>query len=165
MASFESQGLDDFINLAIFTDRQINSVVGRSIHPGAKLMANAIAKAINGIPVDDRKSHHYKGKRQGLTSAQKKGLVDSFGIARIRKTKYGWDVKVGFDGYNEIVTKRWKKGQPNAMVARSINSGTSFMIKYPFMDTTVKAHEGATVQKISDQFDRELDKIWNRAKF
>ena len=164
MASFESQGLDDFINLAIFTDRQINSVIGRSIHPGARLMANAVKKAIKNIPVDDRKSHKHGGIRTGITSKQKKGLQDSFGIAKIRKTRHGWDVKLGFDGYNEIVTKKYPKGQPNAMIARSINSGTSFMRSYPFMDMTVEANEEATVQKISDQFDKELDKIWNRAK-
>lgn len=163
MASFESQGLDDFINLAVFTERQINSVIGRSIHPGARLMANAVKTAVQKIPVDDRKSHH-GSRRQGITSVQKQGLIESFGIAKIRKTRYGWDVKIGFDGYNSIVTKKYPKGQPNAMIARSINSGTSFMKAYPFMDTTVKANEEATVQKISDQFDKELDKIWNRVK-
>ena len=162
MASFESQGLDDFINLAIFTDRQINSVIGRSIHPGARLMANAVKKAMKDIPVDDGSHHH--GKRRGISTIQKEDLDKSFGIAKIRKTRHGWDVKLGFDGYNRIVTKKYPKGQPNAMIARSINSGTSFMRSYPFMDMTVEANEEATVQKISDQFDKELDKIWNRAK-
>lgn len=83
------------------------------------------------------------------------------GIARIRENSTGWNVKVGFDGYNKIVTKRWPKGQPNAMIARSINSGTSFMIKYPFMDQTVRANEARVVDRIEEEFSKELEKVWD----
>lgn len=159
MASFESEGMDEFIHLCQVTDRRLKSVIGRSIHPGAKIMANAIKQAVNGIPVDDNKSH--KRKRQGITSIQKAGLVESMGIARIRENSTGWNVKVGFDGYNKVVTKRWPKGQPNAMIARSINSGTSFMIKYPFMDQTVRANEARVVDRIEEEFSKELEKVWD----
>lgn len=40
-----------------------------------------------------------------------------------------YNVKIGFDGYNNIRSKRWPQGQPNQMVARAIESGTSWMSK------------------------------------
>lgn len=160
MASFESTTMEEFINLCQITDRRLKSVIGRSIHPAAKYMADRIKESISSIPIDDIKGH--KKKRQGLSSAQVAGLVESMGIARIRENATGWNVKVGFDGYNtRLTSKRYPKGQPNAMIARSINSGTSFMIKYPFMDMTVKANEQVTVEKIEEQFSKELEKVWD----
>lgn len=166
-----NSGMEDFINLCIFTDKQLSKVIGRSIHPGAKIMANAIKQSINGIQVDDSKgSHHYKDKdgnthnrfRTGPTSEQKKALIESFGIATIKRTRYGWNVKAGWDGYNGIYTKKYPKGQPNAMIARAVNVGTTFMRPQPFLDRAVKGAEAATLQAIADQFDIELDKIWNK---
>lgn len=153
-------GMEDFINLCIFTDRQLSKVIGRSIHPGAKIMGNAIKRSINGIIVDDTNDH--KHKRRGPTKAQKDALIESFGIAAIKRTRYGWNVKAGWDGYNGIVTKKYPKGQPNAMIARSVNTGTSFMYPQHFLDNAVKGAEATTVQAIADQFDIELDKIWNK---
>ncbi len=172
MATWKNnQGLEDFINLCIFTDAQLTKVIGRSIHPGAKIMANAIKQSINGIQVDDSKgSHHYKdedGKthnryRTGPTTEQKQALIESFGIAAIKRTRYGWNVKAGWDGYNNIVTEKYPKGQPNAMIARSVNTGSSFMLPQHFLDRAVQGAEATTVQAIADQFDIELDKIWNK---
>lgn len=160
MASFESTTMEEFINLCQVTDKRLKSVIGRSIHPAAKYMANKIKESIGTIPVDDSRSH--KKRRQGLTTAQIEGLKESMGIARIRENVTGWNVKVGFDGYNtRLTSKKYPKGQPNAMIARSINSGTSFMVKYPFMDNTVRANEQVTVEKIEEQFSKELEKVWD----
>lgn len=165
MASFKCEGMEEFIETCIFTERSLDGIVGRSIYPGAKIMGDAIKAATAGIPVDDtlfRFSAQYGRLRRGITSRQKKALIDSMGIAEIKKNWFGYNVKIGWDGYNDIVTERWKDGQPNAMIARSLNSGTSFLQKYPFVDVTVNAYANPTVQAISEQFDKELDKIWNK---
>ena len=165
MASFKCEGMEEFIETCIFTEKSLDRVIGRSIYPGAKIMSNAIKLATEGIPVNDRLfafAAYYGRMRKGITSRQKKALIDSMGIAEIKKNRFGYNVKVGWDGYNDIVSERWPKGQPNAMIARSLNSGTSFLQKYPFVDVTVSANASKTVQAISDQFDKELDKIWNK---
>lgn len=165
MASFKCEGMEEFIETCIFTEKSLDGIVGRSIYPGAKIMGDAIKAATAGIPVDDtlfRFSAQYGRLRRGITSRQKKALIESMGIAEIKKNWFGYNVKIGWDGYNDIVTERWKDGQPNAMIARSLNSGTSFLQKYPFVDVTVNAYANPTVQAISEQFDKELDKIWNK---
>lgn len=165
MASFKCEGMEEFIETCIFTEKNIDKIVGRSIYPGAELMGTAIKAATAGIPVNDRLfmfAYHFRRAKKGITSRQKKALIESMGIAEIKKNKYGLNVKIGWDGYNDIVSPRWPKGQPNAMIARSLNSGTSFLQKYPFVDVTVRAYANPTVKAISDQFDKELDKIWNK---
>lgn len=160
MASLKDDRVEAFINLCIFTDKQMSNLLKRSISKGGKVMADAVGKVVRSLPTDDTSHHH--GRRRSITTKQKAGLVESFGIAKVRENRYGWNVKIGFDGYNEIVTKRWPKGQPNAMVARSLNSGTSFLIKNPFMDVTVASNKDATVEAIEREFDKRLDALWNK---
>lgn len=162
MAELKMGKIDDFIDLCFLTNQQLDRLLGRAIYKGGKVMGNAVGKAVKNIPVDTG-SHHHR-KRTGITPAQKQGLMDSYGIARIKRGKLGLNVKLGFDGYNDVITKRWPKGQPNAMIARAINSGTSFMRKTAFMDTTVQANESATLDAIEKEFDKQVDRLFNRDK-
>lgn len=162
MAELSLERIDDFIETCIFTDRELNRVLGRSIYKGGKVMGNAVGKVIKKLPVDDRKDRSHR--RSSITTKQKDGLDKSFGIARIKRGKHGLNVKIGFDGYNDVITKRWPKGQPNAMIARALNSGTSFLRKNPFMDATVMQNEQATLDAIEKEFDKQVDKLFNRDK-
>lgn len=159
MGSWKFEGLDTFINLSLETIKRTDRVVGRSIYPGAKIMSNEIKRAIDSLPVERRPR---RGRRTTISEKQKQGLQESFGIAKIRKDKWGYNVKAGFDGYNEIKTKKYPKGQPNAMIARSLNSGTSFLRKNPFIDRTVESNKQRTIEAIEKQFDKELERIWNK---
>lgn len=127
----------------------------RSIKPGADIVADYCKGQLHGLTVDDtlfKFSAQYGRMRRGLTSKQKEGLVISMGLAPIQKKPDGWDVKLGFDGYNDVITDRHPKGQPNAMIARSVNKGTSFMVAQPFMDRTVTATEYKADKAIEQEF-------------
>lgn len=158
MPSFKVDGMEDFINLCLKTDRTLDRVIGKSIYPGGKHMANAIKLSINSIKTNTEVDH--KRKKTGPTEAQKEGLIESFGIAKMHAGSNGFNVKLGFDGYNSVITKKYPKGQPNAMIARSINIGTSFMRPQPFMDITVARESEETVRIIGEQFEKEMLKIW-----
>lgn len=164
MASIKFEGLEEFINLCIFTDKQLDRIVGRTIYPGGRVMSSAIQASMRNIRTSEeyQKNARQYGRKIMPTKRQVAALIESFGIAKIRKNKYGYNVKCGYDGYNDIVSERWPKGQPNAMIARSINKGTSFMMAQPFMDAAVSSAEGATIEAMKNQFDHEIDKIWNR---
>lgn len=164
MATWKFVGMEDFINLCIHSEKQLDRTIGRSIYPGALVMANALKEATANLVTDDGKGAKHRAgspKRRGPTPEQKQALIGSFGIAIIRKNVYGYNVKAGWDGYNGIVTARWPKGQPNAMVARSVNAGTSFMSPQPFVDNTVRRMEQTTVTAIEKEFENQLRKIWN----
>ena len=65
---------------------------------------------------------------------------------------------MGFDGYNSVTTLKYPTGQPNVMVARMFNSGTSSMSKQAFFDQAVNASRAAAkntaVQKIEQEFEK-----------
>lgn len=160
MPRIELKGFKQYIELLDITAAQANRMVKKSVYPGAKIVANQCKKEIRSLVTDEDRSHGRM--RNGPTKADVVGLINSLGIAKGRYNSDGtYDVKLGFDGYNELTkSKRHPKGLPNMMVARSVNSGTSFMKAQPFMEKTIRLTERDAVNAMSDQFDKELERIW-----
>ena len=159
MATISFEGLDNVITLCEMTYRQTSKIVGKSIYPGAKVMLTAAEKATASIITD---STHTSKMRVGPTEQQKQGLIESLGVAPIRRDDWGWNVKIGYDGYNGIVTKKYKKGQPNIMIARSVESGTSFMYPQHFMERAVESTRKQVEETIENAFYEEIKSIWDR---
>ena len=126
----------------------------KSIKPGADIVADYCKAELNNLRVDDTPYIFISqyNKKRGLSQKQKEGLIKSMGLAPLKKKQDGWDVKLGFDGYNDIKSSRWKNGQPNAMIARSVNKGTSFMVAQPYMDRTIVATEYKADKAIEEEF-------------
>ena len=132
MATFKFEGVDKLIAQYQKLDKNTEKVIGKAIYNGAHVVVKAVEAGIQSISTDDRFGTA-ENPVNGPTSIQKLGLQYSLGVARMRNDNGFYNVKIGFDGYNRVKTKRWPSGQPNMMVARSIESGTSWMTKQPFM--------------------------------
>lgn len=91
-----------------------------------------------------------------ITKAQKWGLVHSFGIASLRNEGGFIHVKIGFDGYNEVQTKTFPNGQPNALIARSIESGSSTREKTPFLRPALAAARKQAIEAARVKFDEAI---------
>lgn len=161
MAEIKVEGMEQFIELLIATEKQTDRIIGRSIYPGAKIVAEKCKDCMKLFIVTETGKHAHKAHYP--TPKQLEGLIESMGIAKILR-KFGgtFDVKLGFDGYNKVKTKKHPTGQPNAMIARSINSGSSYMIRQPFMDQTIRLSKDKAEAIIGEQFDKELEKFWSR---
>ena len=57
---FEVDGMDDFIQICVYTDKQLDRTIGRAVYPAAKYLANEVKQAINELDTDDT---HSKGMR------------------------------------------------------------------------------------------------------
>lgn len=126
------------------TDR----IVGRTIYEGAKIVTDAIHDEIAKLP------------ESVATPVQKQGLIDGLGIAKMRTTMMSADVKVGMDGYNAHVTKKFPNGHPNALVARSIISGTSWHPgKNDFVGRAVNRSRSQAENIMKKTCDDEIAKI------
>jgi len=98
--------------------------------------------------------------RTGIPGQAKKGLQASYGITPMQRDENGfYNVKIGFDGYNSIKTKAYPNGQPNQMIARSVESGTSFLQKHPFVAPGVRKSRKAALKKMEEIIDEETKKI------
>lgn len=124
----------------------------KAIYPAAGLVADAVQEEISGLGTAKEPG---QGK---LTAKQRDGLRQGLGIAQFRTDDGYLNVKIGFDGYNEIVTARWPNGQPNAMIARSLERGTSFWQPNPFCKRAVKKIQNAAEQEMQRVLDEEIDR-------
>lgn len=148
-------------------------MIGRAVYPAAGLVADAIAKNIGMIPIVKRGE---RGSPEhplvGITAAQKQGLAEGFGISRMIDDNGFYDVKLGFEGYNSqhldskhngikiIHGKEWTQWQANAMIARSLEAGTSFRKKQPFVAPAVRKTKKHAEEIIRKRLDEEIAKIF-----
>ena len=150
-------GIDNYLNKLQNLDYTAPQAIGRAIYEGADIVADAIKANIQKMPVDDTPG--IKDKITGIKSVQKKGLLVSFGISPSRNDGGYINVKAGFDGYNTLKTKKYPQGQPNAMIARTFESGNSFTKKIPFVAPAVRATKDAAESKMAQIIDAETSKI------
>lgn len=137
-------------------------IARKAIYAGAKVTADRVKENIRALPAvkDLDNIHAYQaGKKMHLTVAQKRGLIESFGISPLQDDNGYINVKLGFDGYNDVKTKAYPHGQPNQMIARVVESGSSYMDATPFMKTGVNATRKAAVAEMQRVIDEEIEKL------
>ena len=159
MARFSTKGLDEYIakleKLTSLSDTR--EFVGRAIFEGAAAVKPALLSELNDLQV--AQVYAKPGQKiNTITSVQKAGLLDGFGIAKMRKDGNAYNVKLGFAGYNGQKTKKYPNGQPNALIARSIVSGTSFRAKNDFVRRAVNASKAQALDAMKKEFEDEIKK-------
>lgn len=139
-----------------------DEVCGPAIYSAASIVADAIRDELQKVPADETHGTEEE-KAKGPRKIQKKGLYDSLGITKLRTDENGdMDVKIGFDGYNGLKTKTWPKGQPNQMIARSVERGTSFMDSTPFIKKAVSRTKAQALDEMKKTVDKQIESIMER---
>lgn len=161
MARITFKGLTDYEIQLSKLEAGTREIAEKATYEGAKIVADEVKKNIESL----QSIHHtesmaafQQGKPALLTNRMKQGLLKSFGITPLREESGFYNVKLGFDGYNDVITKGYPKGQPNNMIARACESGSSSMIKQPFMRTAVTASKSQAEAKMAEILDAEIKK-------
>lgn len=150
-------GAESWINTIENIAASSDSAASHAVYGGAATIADGIREAIKKLPSQTSDGKH----RRGVTDAEREGLLDGLGVARHRRSDGVVETKIGFDGYNSYVTKSYPKGHPNSMIARSLESGTSWLTKTPFIAPTarrLKKDTVAAMQKELDDYIRTKEK-------
>lgn len=122
------------------------TIAKKAIYKGAGVIADQIRSNIDGI--------------SGVHNYQKDDLKKALGITPMKEDKKGnWNVKIGFDGYGSRPTQKYKKGVPNQLLARGVESGTSFRPKTPFVRNAVTTKRQAAIKAMQETIDKECEKI------
>lgn len=145
MAKFYvGKGIDQYINQLTNLEFTAHDAIGRAIYKGADIVADAVRANIQKLP------------KSACTDAQRKGLLNGLGIASMRQDDGTYNVKIGFDGYNEHKTTKYPRGHANSMIARSIESGTSFSHKHPFIAPAVNATKSQAEKAMADEINKQI---------
>lgn len=146
MAKFQvGSGIDEYISQLQNLEFSTEDLIGRAIYKGADIVADAIKANIESLPAS------------ACTDVEKAGLRSGFGIAKMQDENGYFNVKAGFDGYNEDVTKKWPHGKPNSMIARSIEGGTSWKAKHPFIAPAVRSSRDAAEKAMIEEIEKGIN--------
>ena len=156
MAKLNFKGIDEYVAQLQKLQDMSRECIGSAVYAGAGVVADAVKQAIRDLPVDERTITADGYMMQGISRLQKAGLIDGFGIAPLRNENGYMHVKLGFAGYNAVKTKSYPHGQPNSVIARSVNSGTSFRQRIPFVDRAVSSIKNAAEQAMKNTLDKEI---------
>lgn len=163
MATFKAPDLDKYVRQLERLGKNTDTIIGEAVYDMAKIVADEVHQRLETMPSvpDDEGLAAYRAKTQiPITKAQKWGLVKSFGIAGLKNDNGYLNVKLGFDGYNEVKTRKYPNGQPNALIARSIESGSSARDKYPFIRPAVQATRKQAIAAAEAKLDKKINDIF-----
>lgn len=153
MATMTIRGMDEYARKLSQLGQASVPIAKKAVYAGASIVADEVKKRLE-ANLDDPS---YVGKKSegGIKSDASTGdLLESFGIAPIGTDKNGnTNTKIGFDGYDS-------KGVPNALKARSMESGTSTLRKRPFVRPAVNAVKSKAQETMGDVVDEEIAKIY-----
>ena len=162
MARLQIKGIDEYaLKLSRLGDN-VKSVGGEAIYSAADLVADQIRANINGLRTVSEIENiiaYKSGKKSQLSAKQKQGLLDSLGITKLRNDEGFMNVKIGFDGYNSIKTKKYPKGQPNQLIARVTENGSSYMDKTPFIRPAVTKTRKPAQEAMQQVIDKRAAEI------
>lgn len=138
-------------------------IVEKAIYVGAKIVADEVKRRIKALSstTEILAMRAYRLRKPTyITDTAKRGLVDSFGITPVKLDNDGYyNVKLGFDGYNAVKTKTFPNGQPNQRMARAVESGSTAMIKQPFIHPAVSASKQVAEKAMADAIDEEIERM------
>ncbi len=137
MARITFKGLEEYEQKLSLLAQDTEQICGAAIYEGASIVADEIKAGIRSLP-----------RKTGVTQ---KGLEEGFGISKLREDSGFYNVKLGFEGYNA-------NGEPNVMMARIMESGTSKVPKHPFVRPAVNRAKAAAQDKMAAVLDEEIEK-------
>lgn len=143
MPTFTFEGLDIYSEELARLGKNVPKMMNAALYDGAKVMADAIQTEIDTLTE--------------LEPIQRQGLHDGLGVAHFWQENSATVTKIGFAGYNRKITKRWPRGQPNAMIARSIARGTSWMRANRFIKRATQKARKKCVEAMASRFDKEVE--------
>lgn len=159
MATMQIRGVSEYLKALSKMEKSAEGSVKKAVYEGAKIVVEACAEGVKSIPVVSGKDGYGTEERptRGVHRKQKQGLEESLGISKMKNENGFINVKIGFSGYNDFTTGKYPMGQPNVLIARSVESGTSFRVKHPFMRPAVNRSKNQAIYAMDRQLREDLE--------
>lgn len=161
MARFQFKGLKEYAEYLQRIGANSKEICGAGVYAMAEVVTDQIRANLDALPTvteSEALAAYRKKQKTGLTSAQKKGLQEGLGVSPMENDNGYWNVKVGFDGYNKVKTRKYPNGQPNVMIARATESGSSVREKMPFVRPAVSTSQRSAIEIAKKVIDEEIKK-------
>lgn len=138
MPSMKSEGLSEFVDqLQKLADGSLG-LAKRCAFDGARVLADALSEAAEALPLDENPFTPRRDPLRVITEEDRDDLVESLGVSRISQEGLSVSVSVSFDGYIRRTEEKYPNGVPAALIARSIEGGSSVRAARPFVRTAAR---------------------------
>ena len=180
------EGCDELLRQMDKLPEKAAEIASKALFEGAGVMADAVGRAVQGIATEPFK--YAKGGKKRKPSPEEKQIVmqAQHGVAKFKNTGLKIQTSVGFQksGYGKITWnhartnirtkyKLAKSGKnmvhasqgtgasmkPVPLIVNSINHGTSFMEKQPFLRKAFSQNQGAAVAAIEAGIESRKDEL------
>lgn len=159
MATFQFSGIDEYASKVSSLVEKSEGMIKRAVYDGASVVLEAVIAEIDALPVIKNGYRRTTLPMTGVTETQKRGLLAGVGLAKMRNDSGLVNTKLGFDGYNAVRTNKYPNGQPNALIARAVNSGSSVRVKNPFINRAVRAAKAKAEAAMAGRFDADTQNM------
>ncbi len=159
--SFKNQS-EYFLKLnQLSTHFEKKLVIEKAVDAGAAIVADQIRRNLEALP-EDAFRYLLNGEKFDVASEQVKAdLGASFGLTPIDRDRQGFvHTKAGMDGYGSYPTRKYPEGVPNALIARSIESGSSVRQKHPFVEPAIKITRKQAIAAMEKSIDAQLEEYF-----
>ena len=155
--TIKTEGLTEVSEMLTQLGKQAEDVAAGSLYDGAGIVADAFTQAVRNIQTAPFK-YAPPGQTRLPSPEEKAALMGKSGIAKFDKNGSEVDTMIGISGaagYADVNGKR----KAVRMIARSINSGTSFMKKQPFLRKAFNQSRGRANSAIENGILSRLDQL------
>lgn len=159
MAKFEFKGINEYADrIRKLTDKS-EGMIKRAVYDGAAVVMQSTIAEISALPTVKNQYRTSRLPMSGITETQKQGLLQGVGLAKMQNDGGFINTKLGFDGYNGVRNGKYPNGQPNALIANAVNSGSSVRVKNPFINRAVNAAKAKAEAAMAARFDADTQNI------
>lgn len=113
-------------------------IIKRGLYEGAGILADKIKSNLAGV----------------LSGNSTGDLMEAFGISKMEVGVGSVNVRLGFDGYD-------RRGVPNPVKARALESGTSRQKKRPFLRPAINETKEAVQRAVIEEMQKQVDEKLN----
>lgn len=145
--SIEWEGADELLRKMDKLPEKAAKIAAEALYEGAGVMADAVSQAVHGIATKRFKYQAPPGKKR-MPSPEEKAILEGakHGVARFRNDGTKIQTSIGYQnaGYATLNGKT----KPIPLIANSIEHGTSFMKKQPFMRKAISQNQSKAIATI-----------------
>lgn len=157
--TMKAEGMEELSEMLSALEEKAPAVAARALYEGAGIMAGAVNEAAAAIKTEPFKWAAGSRGETRLPSPEEKEIVQAAaaGIAKFDKNGSEVDTSVGFknSGYAELSGKM----VPIPAIVNSINSGTSFMRKQPFVRKAASGASNRAIEAMQKRIEEEFEAI------
>ena len=146
MPKTEVDGMEAFSGLLTELTSNSTGLIKRGLYEANKPLYAEVKRGLDALPT---------GKKE-LDEVQKEGLLKSLYGSEFQEKDGEIYFVISVTGYNDKKTKSYPKGQPNIMLLRSLERGTSYLHKHPVMRKSLNAAKGRAIEAMQKTISKDI---------